>query len=218
MEKTQNKKSIKSRDAVVQKELPSCAQLGASQFGKPRQGAGIPSKPRDIEHLIKVKDKRTQDVPQCKFIQINLHHSKAMTALLCRKFAVREIDIALIQEPWVYGDRIRGLRNIRGLLFSAAPGIASRSYIFVRNTVHVFPLSQLCSRDEMMVRATYIRGGSKRELTVTSAYLPYDSDETLPSKGLTTAVGIKCSSPLDGMPMHTTLYGGAWTSIHEESA
>jgi hypothetical protein len=55
MEKTQNKKPIKSRDAVVHNDLPSCAQQGASQSGKTPQGAGIPSKPRDIEHLTKVK-------------------------------------------------------------------------------------------------------------------------------------------------------------------
>jgi hypothetical protein len=55
---------------------------------------------------------------------------------------------------------------------------------FVRNTVHAFPLSELCSRDVTMVRVTYIRGGSKRELIVTSAYLPYNSDEPPPSKGL----------------------------------
>ena len=64
MEKTQIKKPMKSRDTVVQKDLPSCAQQGASQSGKPPQGAGIPSKPRDIENLTKVKDKRTQDVPK----------------------------------------------------------------------------------------------------------------------------------------------------------
>jgi hypothetical protein len=64
MEKTQIKKPIKSRDAVVQKDLPSCAQQGSSQSGKPLQGAGIPSKPRDIEHMTKVKDKWTQDVPK----------------------------------------------------------------------------------------------------------------------------------------------------------
>jgi hypothetical protein len=34
------------------------------------------------------------------------------------------------------------------------------------------------------VRVTYTRGGSKRELIVTSAYFPYDSDEPPPSKGL----------------------------------
>jgi hypothetical protein len=64
MEKTKNKKPIKSRDAVVQKDLPSCAQQGASKSGEPPQGAGIPSKPRDIEHLTKVKDKQAQDVPK----------------------------------------------------------------------------------------------------------------------------------------------------------
>jgi hypothetical protein len=64
MEKMQNKKTIKSRDTVVQKDLHSCAQQGTSWSGKPLQGAGIPSKPRDIEHLTKVKDKRTQDLPQ----------------------------------------------------------------------------------------------------------------------------------------------------------
>jgi hypothetical protein len=39
-----------------------------------------------------------------------------VTALLCRKLAKGEIDIALIQEPWVYGGRIRGLHNTRGTL------------------------------------------------------------------------------------------------------
>jgi hypothetical protein len=34
----------------------------------------------------------------CKFIQINLHHSKAATALLYRKLAIGEIDTALTQK------------------------------------------------------------------------------------------------------------------------
>ena len=46
---------------------------------------------------------------KCKFIQINLHHIKAAMALHCQKLAMGEIDIILIQEPWVYGDRVRGL-------------------------------------------------------------------------------------------------------------
>jgi hypothetical protein len=56
MEKTRNKKPIKIRDAVIQKDLPSCAQQGASQVDEPPQGADIPRKPRDIEHLTNVKD------------------------------------------------------------------------------------------------------------------------------------------------------------------
>jgi hypothetical protein len=34
----------------------------------------------------------------------------------------------------------------------------------------------------MVVRMTYIRGGSRRKLTVTSAYLPYDSDKPPPTE------------------------------------
>ena len=40
---------------------------------------------------------------KCKFFKINLHHIKAATALYCQKLAIGETDIALIQEPWVYG-------------------------------------------------------------------------------------------------------------------
>jgi hypothetical protein len=36
-----------------------------------------------------------------KFIQINLHHSKAATAVVCQKLALGKADIALIQEPWI---------------------------------------------------------------------------------------------------------------------
>jgi hypothetical protein len=48
---------------VVQKDLPSCTQQAASQSGEPPESAGIPSKPKDIEHLTKFKDKQAQDVP-----------------------------------------------------------------------------------------------------------------------------------------------------------
>ena len=77
--------------------------------------------PYDVFHI-----KRSFWPYKCKIIQINLHHSKAATALLCRKLAIGEMDVALIQEPWVYGDQIRGLRNRWGMLFSAGPGIVSR--------------------------------------------------------------------------------------------
>jgi hypothetical protein len=71
-----------------------------------------------------------------------------------------------------------------GILFSAGPDIAPRSCIFVRNTVHAFPLSELCPRDVTTARVTYIRGQSKREPIVTSAYRHYDSDEPPTSEGL----------------------------------
>jgi hypothetical protein len=111
---------------------------------------------------------------KCKFIQINLHHSRAVTALLCQKLATGEIHVALIQEPWVYGDQIRGLHNRWGMLFSAGPGIATRACTSVSNTIQAFPLLELSPRYVTTVRLSFNGGGRTRELTVTSAYLTYD--------------------------------------------
>ena len=42
--------------------MPSFAQQGAGQSGKPTQGAGISSKARDVEPVTTVKDRRAQGV------------------------------------------------------------------------------------------------------------------------------------------------------------
>jgi hypothetical protein len=56
-----------------------------------------------------------------KFVQINLHHGKAATTTLCQQLAEGKVDVALIQEPWIYRDQIRGLTNCRGIIYSVAP-------------------------------------------------------------------------------------------------
>ena len=50
-----DKKSTKCRDSVVHRHLLKFAQQGTSQSGKPPQGAGTPSKPRDAEYSITPK-------------------------------------------------------------------------------------------------------------------------------------------------------------------
>ena len=42
---------------MVQKYVPRIAQQGPRWSDEPPQGAGTPGKPRDIEHLTKVRDK-----------------------------------------------------------------------------------------------------------------------------------------------------------------
>jgi hypothetical protein len=41
-----------------------------------------------------------------KLLQINLHHSKVATATLRQQLAERKVDIARIQEPWLYKGQI----------------------------------------------------------------------------------------------------------------
>ena len=61
------------------------------------------------------------DMPSTvSFIQANLQHSIAASRVLSRSVTVKEIDMALIQEPWNNKGHIRGL-NIPGYaLFSVS--------------------------------------------------------------------------------------------------
>jgi hypothetical protein len=112
-----------------------------------------------------------------KFVQINLHHSKVVSANLCQLIAEGKVDIALIQEPWVYKGQVRGLTNSGERFMLLHP----RSCIYIRNHINALPLLEFYSRDATTV-ITYTYGGGNRELVVTSAYLPYDSDEPPTSK------------------------------------
>jgi hypothetical protein len=107
-----------------------------------------------------------------KFAQINLHHSKAATAVLCQKLAEGMADVALIQEPWIYRGQVRGLTGSGGTIFSVAPEGNARSCIYTRNQINALLLLELCSRDVTAVRMTYTGEGGWEELIVASAYLP----------------------------------------------
>jgi hypothetical protein len=92
---------------------------------------------------------------KCKFIHTNLHHSKAATALLSQKLATGETDVALIQEPWVWGPNKRLMQNKGNIVFCWTQ-YCSYNLHFFRNTIHVFSLSELCSRDVITVRCCYL--------------------------------------------------------------
>ena len=80
-------------------------------------------------------------------------------------------------------------------MLSAQPGITPGPCILVRNTVQAFLLLELCSQDVMKVRLSYIKG-SIRELTITSVFLSYDSDEPPPLRELRDVVTYCCKNNL----------------------
>jgi hypothetical protein len=108
-------------------------------------------------------------------------------ALLCQKLPAEEIDIVLIQEPLVYGDRISLLCSRRGTLFSAGPCFAPRYCIFVKNTFHTFLLLELCFWDVTTVRMMCTREGSNWE-HITSVYFCCGSDIPPMTDGLRDAI------------------------------
>jgi hypothetical protein len=143
-------------------------------------------------------------------------------ATLCQQLAEGQADVALIQEPWLYKGRIRGLTNTGGTVYSAVPCNNTRPCIYIRSLINALPLLEFCSRDKTTVRITYANGGIYEELIVTSAYLPIDSDEPPPNKevriSLNTAIAGKINSSLVVMPTCTTLCGGTPAPIQEEKA
>ncbi|XP_036325021.1 uncharacterized protein LOC118738204 [Rhagoletis pomonella] len=46
-----------------------------------------------------------------KCLQVNLHHVKAASDVLCRRFKTELLDVAFIQEPWVFAGAIKGLND-----------------------------------------------------------------------------------------------------------
>jgi hypothetical protein len=57
--------------------------------------------------------------PSLKVLHVNLHHSRAALAALC--VAMKNCDVALIQEPWTYMGEIKGLKEVGGqLIYSSS--------------------------------------------------------------------------------------------------
>ena len=115
------------------------------------------------------------------FIQANLQHSISAYRMLTRTVSVKEIDMALIQEPWYHGGCIRGLNIPSYTLFSVNGIDRPRACILTRNERAWMLPGSSCS-DLVAVLIKYNEEGVERRLVVCSAYLPYDSKDPPPSK------------------------------------
>ena len=90
-----------------------------------------------------------------KVIQINLHDSRAASALMCRKLLADNIDIALIQELWLSRGKIKGQRRKGGSIIS--PNCDNpRSYIYVKNWINSMANLRFCSRDARTVEVSAV--------------------------------------------------------------
>jgi hypothetical protein len=75
-----------------------------------------------------------------RVLQINLHHSRAASAALC--VAMKNCDVALIQEPWTYKAEIKGLREVGGELIYSRSNQNPRTCILVKKGFQILPLTQ----------------------------------------------------------------------------
>ncbi len=117
-----------------------------------------------------------------KLIQVNLHHSRAASASLCRTFTQGNFDLALIQEPWISQGRVAGLGDARGNIIYCKDINNPRTCILVKGGLQCFPLVEFCSRDLTTIHFQSM--GDRLGLLVSSAYLPYDAKELPPTQEL----------------------------------
>lgn len=117
-----------------------------------------------------------------KVLQVNMHHCKAASAALHRYVINNEIDIVLIQEPWVFKGRIRGLRLTRDWEILSPVDSHPRACIAAKKRLNLLPMWGFCSRDLSVAKMVANLEGSERDLVVGSAYLPYDQPDLPPTK------------------------------------
>jgi len=117
-----------------------------------------------------------------RVLQVNLHHSRAASAAL--SVAMKDCDVALIQEPWTYKGEIKGLKEVgRELIFNRSIPY-SRTCILVKKGFRILLLMHHFSRDLTVVKIKTSSGGGPRKIILGLAYLPYDQVEPPPPREL----------------------------------
>ena len=117
-----------------------------------------------------MRDERsTNRSGEIRCLQLNLQHSRAGTDFICSKMNGENV-IALIQEPWVRGDLILGLRGAGTLYFSSKGG-SPRASILVTKDISAWLLPQYSDRDCTTI---IVRRQGLPNLVVSSIYLPHE--------------------------------------------
>ena len=111
--------------------------------------------------------------------QINLHSKGALVIL--RSMSVVQTCIAIVQEPWLVKDVIRGLGNCSKVL-KANTTNKIRTCVITKG-VDATLLPQLSCGDLTAVQLTLmLASGIHRDMITRSAYVPYDSEHLTPQE------------------------------------
>lgn len=115
-------------------------------------------------------------------LQINLHHAKAASAVLSERFMRSNLDVVLIQEPWVNRGAVRGLPSQQCKVLYCQEVESPRAAILLKNGVNFSPVSEFITRDLVAVEVEVLTEGGKQEAICASAYFPDVSDEPPPEE------------------------------------
>lgn len=115
-----------------------------------------------------------------KCIQINLHHAKAASDVLSRKFINSGIHIGFIQEPWAYKGGIQGLPTTSCKLVYSKKHESPRAALLLNKSINYLPIPEFISRDLVAAAVEVPTTGGKQEVIFASAYFPGESDDPPP--------------------------------------
>lgn len=108
-----------------------------------------------------------------EFSQINLHHCKEAAAVLSCSLQNGHTSISLIQEPYCFKGKVRGLGNA-GTVHSINSGKTVRACVYTVKGLNALLLRQFSTSDLVAVQIRYKKGGEYHTLVVCSVYLPYE--------------------------------------------
>jgi len=94
------------------------------------------------------------------FLQLNLQHSKAASAVLQRQIAALEYAVILVQEPWTVNNNVAGLRTQHVSIYCGTSVEKPRTCVLVKG-LSAYNMQQFGSRDVTVVCITYHCNGKK---------------------------------------------------------
>lgn len=116
-----------------------------------------------------------------KIIQANLHHAKGASAVLSRRFTKDNIDLGLIQEPWVRNGRVLGCSSSNCKLVYDESQSKPRTAIVVNRRTKFVPITEFIMKDIVAIKMEVPTTRGKTEVCIASAYFPGDVEDVPPS-------------------------------------
>ena len=108
-----------------------------------------------------------------EFVQINLQHNKAASALLCKQLAEMQYSVILIQEPWINKNRILGLNSKGSTLYRGSSQDHPRTCVITKG-LQAYCLPQFSSRNQTAVCINYNNAKKEQLVMVASVYMPME--------------------------------------------
>ncbi|XP_073847036.1 uncharacterized protein [Musca autumnalis] len=109
-----------------------------------------------------------------RILQINLHHCKAAAAELLLSLTTSEVEIVLVQEPYIYKNKVSGLSNANFDIFAASEGDKVRTCIVGKKSLNLIFLSNYSNGDMCTVRLEH---GTGMATLLSSVYMPFEAPD-----------------------------------------